>query len=85
MALQYRHVLSLGLALVLVAACERPSAVADRTPDQAPVQGLHEAAPARTAEDGSASWLPVSCSKGTASSSRWISIRSSIGPEMRER
>ena len=52
MALQYRHVLSLGLALVLVAACERPSAVADKTPDQAPVQGLHEAAPARTAEAG---------------------------------
>jgi len=51
-ALQYRHVLSLGLALVLVAACERPSAVADKTPDQAPVQGLHEAAPARTAEAG---------------------------------
>ncbi|ODT64192.1 MAG: hypothetical protein ABS77_01445 [Phenylobacterium sp. SCN 69-14] len=49
--MQYRHVLSLGLALVLVAACERPSAVADKTPDQAPVQG-HEAAPARTAEAG---------------------------------
>ncbi len=52
MALQYRHVLSLGLALVLVAACERPSAVADKTPDQAPVQGLREATPARTAEAG---------------------------------
>ncbi len=52
MALQYRHVLSLGLALVLVAACERPSAVADKTPDQAPVQSLREAAPARTAEAG---------------------------------
>ena len=49
----YRHVFSLGLALVLVAACERPSAVAPREQAQAAppaAQGFRDAAPARTAD-----------------------------------
>ena len=49
----YRHVFSLGLALVLVAACERPSAVAPKEQAQAAppaAQGFRDAAPARTAD-----------------------------------
>ena len=50
---QYRHVFSLGLTLVLLAACERPTAVApkQRAEQAAPAaQGFRDAPPERTAE-----------------------------------
>ena len=50
---KYKIALSLGLALILTAACERPSAVAPKEQAQAAppaAQGFRDTAPARTAD-----------------------------------
>lgn len=47
---EYKIALSLGLALILTAACERPSAVAQKEPSQQAVAAFRDEAPARTAD-----------------------------------